>query len=116
MAGSLELTLLDRLNGLGVAAAGGRQRTDSTHVLGRIRSLGRLELAGESVQAALVALAAAASCRTLRVRPEILAPSEVITQQVTHRDARDAGVGRDQRTLHLTGVPPYVAPGSVGPR
>jgi hypothetical protein len=28
--------------------AGGRQRTDSTHVLGRIRDLNRLELAGEA--------------------------------------------------------------------
>jgi hypothetical protein len=37
-----------------------RQRTDSTHVLGRIRDLNRLELAGESVRAALEALAAAA--------------------------------------------------------
>jgi hypothetical protein len=89
LAGSLELTLLDRLNGLGVVAADGRQRTDSTHVLGWIRGLGRLELAGESVQAALVALAAAALCRTLRVRPEIRAPSAVITQQGTHRGARD---------------------------
>ena len=37
-----------------------RQRTDSTHVLGRIRELNRLELAGETVRAALEALAAAA--------------------------------------------------------
>ena len=37
-----------------------RQRTDSTHVLGRIRDLNRLELAGETVRAALEALAAAA--------------------------------------------------------
>jgi len=64
VAGSLELKildlLLDRLKELGLLAAGGRQRTDSTHVLGRIRSLNRLELAGESVRAALEALAAAA--------------------------------------------------------
>jgi len=64
VAGSLELTildlLLDRLKGLGLLAAGARQRTDSTHVLGRIRDLNRLELAGESVRAALEALAAAA--------------------------------------------------------
>jgi transposase len=64
VAGSLELKLLDllldRLKGLGLVAAGGRQRTDSTHVLGRIRGLNRLELAGEAVRAALEALAAAA--------------------------------------------------------
>jgi len=52
--------LLGRLRELGLVGAGGRQRTDSTHVLGRIRDLNRLELAGESVRAALEALAAAA--------------------------------------------------------
>jgi transposase len=52
--------LLGRLAGLGLVAAGGRQRTDATHVLAAIRSLSRLELAGESVRAALEALAAAA--------------------------------------------------------
>jgi hypothetical protein len=52
--------LLDRLKGLGLVKASGRQRSDSTHVLGRIRELNRLELAGESVRAALEALSAAA--------------------------------------------------------
>jgi hypothetical protein len=52
--------LLERLKQLGLLGPGGRQRTDSTHVLGRIRELNRLELAGESVRAALEALAAAA--------------------------------------------------------
>jgi hypothetical protein len=52
--------LLERLAGLGLVKAGGRQRTDSTHVLGAIRALNRLELAGESLRAALEALAAAA--------------------------------------------------------
>jgi transposase len=62
--GSLELTMLDlllgRLKDLGLVRAGGTQRTDSTHVLARIRDLSRLELAGETVRAALEALAAAA--------------------------------------------------------
>jgi transposase len=52
--------LLERLKERGLVKAGGTQRTDSTHVLARIRSLNRLELAGESVRAALEALAAAA--------------------------------------------------------
>ena len=52
--------LLARLAELGLVGAGGRARTDSTHVLGRIRDLNRLELAGEAVRAALEALAAAA--------------------------------------------------------
>jgi transposase len=51
--------LLERLKGLGLVNAGGTQRTDSTHVLARIRELNRLELAGETVRAALEALAAA---------------------------------------------------------
>ena len=52
--------LLIALAALGLVKSGGRQRTDSTHVLGRLRSLNRLELAGESIRAALEALAAAA--------------------------------------------------------
>jgi transposase len=64
VAGNLELVILDlllgRLKALGLVKAGGRQRTDSTHVLGAIRDLNLLELAGESVRAALEALAAAA--------------------------------------------------------
>ncbi len=52
--------LLARLAGLGLVRAGGRQRTDSAHVLGAIRALNRLELAGETLRAALEALAAAA--------------------------------------------------------
>jgi transposase len=64
VAGSLERAvldlLLDRLKALGLVKAGGRQRTDSTHVLAAIRGLNQLEMAGESVRAALEALAAAA--------------------------------------------------------
>ena len=52
--------LLERLKELGLVKAGGTPRTDSTQVLGRIRDLNRLELAGETVRAALEALAAAA--------------------------------------------------------
>ena len=51
--------LLARLAGQGLVKAGGRVRTDSTHVLGAIRSLNRLELAGETLRAALEALAVA---------------------------------------------------------
>jgi hypothetical protein len=64
VAGAMEAALLEallaRLGALGLVTAGMRQRTDSTHVLGRIRELNRLELAGETVRAALEALAAAA--------------------------------------------------------
>jgi transposase len=52
--------LLERLAGLGLVAAGGRQRTDSTHVLAAVRSMNRLEFVGETLRAALEVLATAA--------------------------------------------------------
>ena len=51
--------LLERLAASGLVKAAGKQRTDSTHVEAAVASLNRLELAGESVRAALDALAAA---------------------------------------------------------
>ena len=51
--------LLARLVAEGLVKAGGKQRTDSTHVIAAVAALNRLELAGESVRAALEALAAA---------------------------------------------------------
>ena len=51
--------LLERLAAEGLVKAGGKQRTDSTHVVAAVAALNRLELAGESVRAALEALAAA---------------------------------------------------------
>ncbi|WP_406386282.1 transposase [Streptomyces sp. NBC_01618] len=60
----MERVLFDRLlehcKTEGLVAAGGKQRTDSTHVISAVRDLNRLELAGESVRAALEALAVAA--------------------------------------------------------
>lgn len=44
----------------GLLGAGGKARTDSTHVISAVRDLNRLELAGESVRACLEALAVAA--------------------------------------------------------
>ncbi|MEQ4725685.1 IS1182 family transposase [Nonomuraea sp. B19D2] len=64
IAGSLEQRLLDavleRAMTAGLLRAGGRQRTDSTHVLMAVRTMNRLEQAHETVRAALNALAAAA--------------------------------------------------------
>ncbi|WP_370320927.1 transposase [Actinoplanes sp. ATCC 53533] len=51
--------LLDRLVELGLVAARGRQRTDATHVVAAVRDLNRLEMVGETLRAALEALAAA---------------------------------------------------------
>ncbi|WP_331748350.1 IS1182 family transposase [Streptomyces chartreusis] len=52
-------TVLERLSQAGLLRSGGRQRTDSTHVLASVRSLNRMEFVGETLRAALEALAAA---------------------------------------------------------
>jgi transposase len=51
--------LLAKLAADGLIKAGGKQRTDSTHVVAAVAALNRLELAGESVRAAVEALAVA---------------------------------------------------------
>ncbi|MEJ8632479.1 transposase [Streptomyces sp. MS2.AVA.5] len=48
--------LLEHCGDAGLVAAGGKQRTDATHVISAVRDLNRLELAGESLRAALEAL------------------------------------------------------------
>jgi transposase len=53
-------TLLTRLQEIGVLKKRGRQRTDSTHVLAAVRVLNRLERVGETLRAALNALAVVA--------------------------------------------------------
>ena len=50
-------TLLTTLKERGFVKAGGKQRTDSTHVLAAVRVLSRIELAGETLRAALNSLA-----------------------------------------------------------
>ena len=64
MAGGAAATLLDvlldRCRAAGLVRARGRQRTDSTHVLAAVRALNRVQLVGETVRAALNALAVAA--------------------------------------------------------
>jgi transposase len=62
--GRLEQALLDamlaRLRERGLLKARGRQRTDSTHVLAAVRAVNRLESVGETLRAALNALATVA--------------------------------------------------------
>lgn len=53
-------TLLEQLGERKLLKATGKQRTDSTHVLGAVRHLNRLEMLGETLRAALNALAVAA--------------------------------------------------------
>jgi transposase len=52
--------LLEACQRQGWLAGGGRQRTDSTHVLARVRRLNRIDLVGETLRAALNALAVVA--------------------------------------------------------
>jgi transposase len=61
VAGGAEALLLDALLDVckqrGWVKAGGKQRTDSTHVLARVRSLSNLEMVGETLRAVLGDLA-----------------------------------------------------------
>jgi transposase len=52
--------MLERLHERGLVRARGKQRTDSTHVLAAIRTLNHLELVGETLRAALNAVARSA--------------------------------------------------------
>ncbi len=64
LAGGAEQLLLERMlerfAERGLVKARGKQRTDSTHVLSAVRALNRIELVGETMRAALNALAVAA--------------------------------------------------------
>lgn len=65
IAGQLEHSLLDNLlkhlKTLGLVKAGGKQGSDSTHLLAAVRQLSRLEFMAETLRAALNAVAALAS-------------------------------------------------------
>jgi transposase len=50
-------TMLEQFKLAGLLSGGGKQRTDSTHVLASVRDLNRLELVGRTLQAALDAMA-----------------------------------------------------------
>ena len=71
VAGNAEQFLLDRmldhLKQRGLVKARGKQRTDSTHVLGAVRGLNMLELVGETLRAALNALSVAAPALVLDI-------------------------------------------------
>lgn len=72
--GNLEPLLLDKLlercAQLGLVKGGGKQRTDSTRILGAVRDLNRLEVVGESVRAALNDLAVLAPEWLQQIAPE----------------------------------------------
>ncbi len=58
--GRLFKAVIDLARRRGLLKGGGRQRSDSTHVLGAMRTLSRLEVVGETLHHALNALATAA--------------------------------------------------------
>ncbi len=62
--------LLERCQALGLVKGGGKQRTDSTRVLGAIRTLNRLEAVGETLRAALDDLAVLAPEWLQQIAPE----------------------------------------------
>jgi transposase len=85
--------LLARLAELGVVKAGGRQRTDSTHVLAAVRAVNRLEFLTETLRAALEALSAAA--------PDWLAThinAEWVQRYGARADSYRLPQGEDKRT------------------
>ena len=108
--GQAELQLLDTLleRGLsqGLLKQRGRQRTDSTHVLAAVRLLNRLERVGETLRAALTALAVVAPAWL-----QTLAPPEWyerygsrvenydLPKSDTERQALAATIGADGRRL-----------------
>ena len=64
-------TMLVAAKGAGLVRAGGKARTDSTHVLAAIRKINRMELIGESLRLALEQLAEVApGWLAPRLRPE----------------------------------------------
>lgn len=75
LAGSGEERLLERVLAVcrshGLLKARGRQRTDSTHVLAAVRDLNRLELVGETLRAALNAIATVAPAWLRTVTPPV---------------------------------------------
>src|SRR6266540_3458205 len=107
----LELVVLDallaKLAAAGLVKAGGKQRTDSTHVVAAVAALNRLELAGESVRAALEALAAAHRA-WLRELPAVDVLRRVLVQNYTrviHEDGREV-IKRREKEPEGDGLPP----------
>jgi len=120
--GGLEQHVLDVLLAAlvekGLVKAGGKQRTDSTHVVSAVRDLNRLELAGESVRAAVEALVAAAPGWFVAMfdvpgwsrRYEQRIDSWRLPTSQTKRDALALDYGRDGHAL-LAAVYGPSAPG-----
>lgn len=108
--------VLIRLTEEGLVRAGGRQRTDSTHVLGAISRLNRLELVGETMRATLNALATDAPAWLVayadpswvdRYGPRLV--QQRLPQKERERTALEQQIGRDGVAL-LTAVDGVTTP------
>jgi transposase len=99
--------LLERCRELGLVKDGGKQRTDSTHVIAAVRDLNTMELAGDAVRALLEALATEAPAFLaetvdLKQYAERYGPPVSAWRQprtAAERDALTVQYGRDGRTL-----------------
>lgn len=98
--------MLAQFSQAGLLSAGGKQRTDSTHVLASVRALNRLELVGRTLQTALDALAeVAAAWLQVWVAPEWytrygkLLTEFRLPQKKAERDALAIQIGWDGLTL-----------------
>jgi transposase len=91
--------LLGRFREMGLVKARGRQRTDSTHVLGATRNLERLELVGEAMRRALNALAVAAPGWLRRS-----ARAEWARSYARPFDDRRLPKGKDERRKEAEGI------------
>lgn len=98
--------MLAQFSQAGLLSAGGKQRTDSTHVLASVRALNRLELVGRTLQAALDALAeVTAAWMQEWVAPEWytrygkLLTEFRLPQKKAERDALAIQIGWDGLTL-----------------
>jgi transposase len=110
--------LLEALVGKGLVKAGGAQRSDSTHVISAVRDLNRLELAGESVRAALEAISAAAPTWVQEVleipgwadRYRARVDSWRLPTSKTKRDALALAYGTDGMVLVAAVYAPFSPP------
>ena len=116
-AGELLLdTLLARFRDRGLLKARGRQRTDSTHVLGAVRALNRFELVAETMRHTLEVLAAVApawlrahAAAEWVARYARRAEESRLPKKREEREARAEAIGTDGEAL-LTAIETDDAP------
>lgn len=89
-----------------LVSAGGRQRTDSTHILAAVRALNRIELVGETLRFALNRLAVVAPAWLQAICPEEWgeryarrAEDERLPSKQATREQRGVSIGRDGHFL-----------------